>query len=97
MNIKALLETIKIDTPLFVMVFVVLVSAVAVIYTKHLSRNEFVQLQRLEKERDALSEEWGRLLLEESTWASPSRIEQEAKSRLGMVVPKSDMTVVIKP
>ena len=97
MNIKALLETIKIDTPLFVMVFVVLVSAVAVIYTKHLSRNEFVQLQRLEKERDALNEEWARLLLEESTWASPSRIEEEGKSRLGMVVPKSDMTVVIKP
>ena len=97
MNLKALLETIKIDTPLFVMAFVVLVSAVSVIYTKHMSRNEFVQLQQLEKQRDALNEEWGRLLLEESTWASPSRVEQEAKRRLDMTVPKSDRTVVIKP
>jgi len=36
-------------------------------------------------------------LLEQSTWGSPSRVEQEARQRLQMIVPTADMTVVIKP
>jgi cell division protein FtsL len=61
-----------------------------------MNRNEFIQLQKLERQRDLLNEEWGRLLLEQSTWGSPSRVEQQAKSRLDMVVPKAESTVVIK-
>jgi cell division protein FtsL len=97
MNLKLLFEHIRLDTPLLVVMALVIVSAVAVIYTKHLSRSEFVQLQQLEKNRDLLNEEWGRLLLEQSTWGSPSRVEQQARLRLNMIVPKADMTVVIKP
>ncbi|GAB4296726.1 MAG: cell division protein FtsL [Methylophaga sp.] len=96
MSIKQYLEQIHIDTPLLVMVLLVIVSAVGVIYSKHLNRHEFVQLQQLEKQRDLLNEEWGRLLLEQSTWGNPSRVEQQAKQRLNMIVPQADMTVVIK-
>jgi cell division protein FtsL len=96
MKLKQYLEQFEINWPLFLLVILVIVSAVSVIYAKHLNRNEFIQLQQLEKQRDLLNEEWGRLLLEESTWGSPSRVEQQVRSRLDMIVPKADMTVVIK-
>ena len=91
------LERIRIDAQMLVLIVVLLVSAVGVIYTKHVSRSEFIVLQNLNQQRDKLNEEWGRLLLEESTWASPNRIEQQARARLDMIVPTPDMTVVIKP
>jgi len=80
---------------LIVMVLAVLGSAISVIYTKHQSRVEFVALQQLEQRRDHLDEEWGRLLLEQSTWASPGRVEREAKNKLSMIVPTADRVVVI--
>ena len=96
MKLKPYLEQVHIDMPMLVMVILVIISAVGVIYSKHLNRNEFIQLQKLEKQRDLLNEEWGRLLLEQSTWGSPSRVEQQARTRLDMIVPSADMTVVIK-
>lgn len=96
MKLKPYLEQVHIDMPMLVMVILVIISAVSVIYSKHLNRNEFIQLQKLEKQRDLLNEEWGRLLLEQSTWGSPSRVEQQARTRLNMIVPSADMTVVIK-
>lgn len=96
MNLKDYLEQVQLNIPMLVMVALVIVSSVGVIYSKHLNRNEFIQLQKLEKQRDLLNEEWGRLLLEQSTWGSPSRVEQQAETRLDMVVPKADSTVVIK-
>lgn len=96
MKLKSYLEHIEMNWPLLTVIMLVIISAVAVIYSKHLNRNEFIQLQQLEKQRDLLNEEWGRLLLEQSTWGSPSRVEQQVRSRLDMVVPSSDRTVVIK-
>ena len=96
MNLKDYMERVQLNIPMLIMVALVIVSSVGVIYSKHMNRNEFIQLQKLEKQRDLLNEEWGRLLLEQSTWGSPSRVEQQAKTRLDMVVPKADSTVVIK-
>ena len=81
----------------YLLTFLVLASAIAVIYTKHIGRTEFIVLQKLEKQRDQLNEEWGRLLLEEGTWAGPGRIERQAYLRLDMIVPTADMLVVVKP
>jgi cell division protein FtsL len=94
MKLAALLEPVPVNLPLLVLLTCVLMSAIAVIVVKHHSRLAFVELQQAEKHRDHLNEEWGRLLLEESTWASPARVEQEASSRLNMLVPTNDMTVV---
>tara|TARA_R110001583_G_scaffold173287_1_gene327218 strand:+ start:60343 stop:60633 length:291 start_codon:yes stop_codon:yes gene_type:complete len=91
------LEPLHIELPLVVIVIAVIISAVGVVYSKHLGRIEFVALQKSEQRRDHLNEEWGRLLLEQSTWASPARIEQQAELRLEMIAPTADMTVVIKP
>ncbi len=94
---KPLIEFIRTDFGVLLLVFAVLVSAVAVVYIKHVGRAQFVALQKLEQKRDHLNEEWGRLLLEQSTWANPGRVEHEARKRLKMIVPTADMTVVIKP
>jgi len=90
-------EALHINVPVLVLLLMVIGSAIAVIYSRHAGREEFIVLQKLEHKRDQLNEEWGRLLLEQSTWASPRRVEQQARLRLQMVVPSSDMTVLIQP
>ena len=97
MKMPALFEYARVDMPVLFMLLAVLASAIAVIHTKHSGRGQFVELQHLEQQRDKLNEEWGRLLLEQSTWAGPGRVEQQARVRLKMIVPTAAMTVVIRP
>lgn len=96
MSIVSQLQSLRVLMPVIWMLLAVMTSAVAVVYSKHAGRTEFIALQSLEQERDTLNEGWGRLLLEQSTWASPSHVEQQAINRLHMIVPTADMTVVIK-
>lgn len=72
-------------------------SAIAVVYTRHEHRQRFVELSRLERERDELNIEFGRLQLEQATWAETNRIEQIARARLGMQPPQGKSLVVVKP
>lgn len=97
MNWSVLLNPFRLNIRLTLMVLAVFVSAISVVYTKHISRAEFVALQSLENQRDDLNEEWGRLLLEQSTWGAPGRVEQQARSRLDMLVPGHDVTVMLRP
>lgn len=70
-------------------------SAVGVVYARHEGRRLFVQLTRLNAERDEMNFEYGRLQLEQSTWAEPSRIETVARNQFGMVSPGAANTVLI--
>lgn len=79
------------------LVVVCLVSALAVITASHLTRDQYAQLQQLEREENQLQTEWGQLLLEESAWSSPARIEQLAVERLEMRLPDVDEVEVIRP
>ncbi|MBW6391569.1 MAG: cell division protein FtsL [Halomonas sp.] len=74
-----------------------LVTAMAVINASHQTRMQYVRLQQLERERDQLQTEWGQLLLEESAWSSPARIERLAVERLEMRLPSVDEVEVIRP
>ena len=74
---------------------VVFCSAIQVVYTQHESRKLFVELQELEKKRDQLNEEWGRLQLEQSTWATDDRVEEVARTKLGMHDPDMNSLVLI--
>ncbi len=65
----------------------VLITALGVVWTRHESRVLFVQLTSLQNQRDDLNVEYGRLELEQATWAEPRRIDQEARAKLGMVAP----------
>ncbi|ADJ27190.1 cell division protein FtsL [Nitrosococcus watsonii] len=73
----------------------IVASGVAVVYVKHENRRLFMELQGFYKVRDQLDEEWGRLLLEQSTLARQGRVERLARERLGMVVPDSSEVVII--
>ena len=97
MTFCRLITMISENLALVLMVSAIVVSAISVVYSKHQSRVEFVALQKLEQHRDHLNEEWGRLLLEQSTYAGPGRIERQAKLKLKMTVPTAQQTVVIKP
>ena len=83
---------------LLTMVFalVCVMSAIAIIYTKHESRKLFVELELLNTERDELNIEWGRLQIEQSTWATHARIERVASDELSLVRPKSTEIYVIE-
>jgi len=81
----------------YILVVLVLVSSISVIYTKHNGRTEFIALQKLEKQHDNLNEEWGRLLLEESTLSGQESIKKLASLHLNMIVPTADMVVIAKP
>ena len=72
---------------MLVLVAAVIVSAIGVVYARHESRRHFVELNRLTNERDNLNFEFGRLEIEQATWAENNRIEQIARGRLGMVSP----------
>lgn len=73
----------------------VVISAVAVVQTRHQHRQLFVQLSELEKERDELNIEFGRMQLEQATWADPARIEGLALNKLGMKYPNADELRVV--
>ena len=60
---------------------VCVMSAMALIYTKHESRKLFVELEALTTERDELNIEWGQLQIEQSTWATHARIERVRDGR----------------
>ena len=91
------LEPLSLEFPVIIFTVLVIISSMAVVYSKYMWRTEFSELQTLENKRDKLDEEWGRLLLEESTWASPARVEQQSRLRLNMIVPTTEMKVMIKP
>ena len=75
----------------------VLASAIGVVYARQENRLLFGELTLLTHEQDDLNTEFGRLELEQATWAEPNRIEQIARGQLGMVNPGAADTVVVKP
>ena len=83
---------------LVALVFVAMLgSAIVLIYTKHQSRKLYVEVRQLIAQADALNTEWGQLQLEQSAWSDHGRIEQVARTKLMMAMPKPDDVVFIKP
>ncbi|MCH8866243.1 MAG: cell division protein FtsL [Proteobacteria bacterium] len=83
---------------LLVVVFglVCVLSAMAVIYTKHESRKLFVELEELTHERDELNIEWSQLQIEQSTWATHARIERVATDDLSLVRPQTTEIYIVE-
>ena len=75
----------------------VLVSAFAVIHSTHACRGLYEKLQNLESSRWYLQEDHGRLLLEQSTWASHHRVETVAREDLNMRVPNLQQFQLVSP
>lgn len=81
---------------IFVFAVVCVVSAMALVYTKHESRKLFVELEQLTTGRDELNIEWGQLQIEQSTWATHARIEQVATEDLKLTRPDTTEIFVIE-
>ena len=78
------------------LLFLLAISALGVIINGYQHRQLFIGLQGLQQQEYRLKVQFGRLMLEESTWSSPALIEQLATSQLSMIVPKSDQLIVAK-
>jgi cell division protein FtsL len=71
-------------------------SAIALAHSRHESRRLFIELTRLERERDEINIDFGRLQLERATWVDANRIEKIARGDLGMGFPAPTATQVIR-
>ncbi|MGH8595297.1 MAG: cell division protein FtsL [Gammaproteobacteria bacterium] len=67
-----------------------LVTALSLVLTRFDNRQHFVQLQELRRQQNELNREFGQLLLEQSTWGTHGRIEELARTKLNMTVPRAD-------
>lgn len=65
-----------------------LASALGVVWTRHESRVLFVSLTTLQNQRDEVNIEYGKLELEQATYAEPRRIDDQARQKLGMLNPR---------
>jgi cell division protein FtsL len=81
---------------LAVLVIANVASALLVVRDRHQHRLAFFALTKLEKARDELNIEFGRLQLEQATWAESNRVDQVARARLGMVFPRTEDIVVLR-
>jgi cell division protein FtsL len=81
----------------FILVTILLGSGLAVVYSKYRSRLLFIEIQKLEKELDQESVQWGQLQLEITTLTAENRMEIEARHKLRMEFPNRAGIVYIKP
>lgn len=80
---------------LLVLMVAVLLSALGVIYTTNSYRYTLSQLQQEEQQSHQLQLQWGQLLLEQSSLATPARIEVFAVEKLKMVLPSTKNTLLL--
>lgn len=75
---------------MLLLTFLVLFLAFTVIYIKDLYRRMFIHYQTLQDQQNQLYVDWGKLLLEQSTWSTQARVQKIATERLGMEAPQSN-------
>ncbi|MCY1292622.1 Cell division protein FtsL [compost metagenome] len=85
------------STMLLALFIAVLVSAIAVSYCAHWNRQLLNSLYAELSVRDKAQAEWGRLVLEQSTWTAHSRIESLATGQLKMRIPEPGEVRMVAP
>lgn len=73
----------------------VLVSALAVVYFTNVHRLTVSQLEHEEQRAHHLQLQWGQLLLEQASLATPARVEQLAIKKLHMQLPSERQMLVL--
>jgi cell division protein FtsL len=71
-------------------------SALAVVAVTQQVRRDTNELEELRRESAELEVQWGQYLLEQSTWASYRRVEQQAVEELNMKVPEANQIILIE-
>lgn len=80
---------------LILLLFVILVSAFAVVYSTNSYRSTFSQVEEEARQSHHLQLQWGQLLLEQSSLATPARVEELAREQLGMTLPTTKKTYLL--
>ncbi len=70
-------------------------SAFAVVYSAHRSRELFRELETARREQNEIQVEWRQLLLERSTQSSHARVEAIAGAQLGMKPVEGEIRTVV--
>jgi len=80
-----------------VLVLAVLVAAsgIGIVGAEHRARQLFIEAEELNREQDRLQIDWGRLQIEQSTWATHPRIETLARERMRLTVPRDEQLVLV--
>jgi cell division protein FtsL len=66
---------------------VLVACALSLVTSRHQARKLFVELEREQAQSRAYDVEYGQLQLEQSTWATPGRVERVAREQLRMQAP----------
>jgi len=74
-----------------------LISALAVIYSKYYSRLIFLEIQKQERALDQYEVEWGQMQLEQMMLVEQNRVELVAREKLKLVMPLRKKIIYIKP
>ena len=74
----------------------VVICALSVVTSQHKARKLYIELQKEKEYAQQMEVEWGQLQLEQSTWATPARVEKVATQQLKMKLPKSGQIQFIK-
>ena len=74
-----------------------LLSAMAVIYSKYYSRLLFIDIQQQVKALDQYEVEWGQMQLELTGLTEQNRVERVALEQLKMMMPLREKIVYLKP
>jgi cell division protein FtsL len=74
----------------------VLVCALSVVTSQHRARKLYIELQQEKERAQQMDVEWGQLQLEQSTWATPARVEKIAAQQLQMQSPRSGQVHFIR-
>jgi len=82
---------------LLLLFLAVLLSAIGVSYSAHWDRQLLNSLYAELSVRDKAQAEWGRLILEQSTWTAHNRIESMATERLQMRIPDAAEVQMVAP
>ncbi|AWN73732.1 cell division protein FtsL [Legionella anisa] len=77
---------------LIILLVAVLVSALAVIYSTNSYRVTLNKVEQQEQLTHYLQLQWGQLLLEQASLATPARVEELATEKLQMLLPTSKNT-----
>ena len=78
-----------------VLVALVFTSAMMVVFQVFEYRHDYRDLSAYMRERDDLTAEWGRLLIEQQTFGATAQIGSRAVTQLRMFSPPATQTVVI--
>jgi len=74
----------------------IIISALALVYVKHKSREVVVGLQILQYQQQAMESEASHLILEQSALLSHSKVDRVARTRLHMYMPEQKDIVILK-